>query len=386
VKPIYLDYNSTTPVDPEVFKAMQPYFCEAFGNPSSETHSWGWEAATAVRTARTQVADLLGAQTSEIVFTSGATESNNWVFQSLVKSFLPEKIHVITSPTEHASVLEPLQFLENVGAIELSYFSVDHEGLIDPQELLRLVRPNTKLVSVMWVQNETGVIQNLETLGQLCRQHKIYLHTDATQALGKIEIDLKQSPIDLMSFSAHKIYGPKGIGGLFIRSKNPSVRLLPLFYGGDQEKGFRSGTLNVPGIVGLGKACEILNQAGENFRHRTQELGDFFWRELSLRFPEVKLNGSLSRKAANTWNLNFEVYKINLPVPGLALSQGSACQSGHLGGSHVLKAMGMSQKAINSSFRLSFGRNTTQEQLLFAIDQISKAARKDVFQNPAVSS
>lgn len=365
---------------------MKPYFCEAYGNPSSESHAWGWEAAKAVRLARGQVAQLLGAEAHEIVFTSGATESNNWVFQSFVQSFSPEKIHVITSPTEHASVLEPLQFLESVGAIELSYFSVNSEGLIDPNELLSLLRPSTKLVSVMWVQNETGVIQDLAALGQLCRQHKTYLHTDATQALGKIEIDLKQIPVDLMSFSAHKIYGPKGVGGLFIRSKNPSVRLKPLFFGGDQEKGFRSGTLNVPGIVGLGKACELLNQFGVSFRSGARELGDLFWRELCARLPEVKLNGSLLQKAPSTWSLNFENYKMSLPVPGLALSQGSACQSGHLGGSHVLKAMGLSPKAVGSSFRLSFGRETTEEQLLFAIEQISKAAKKDVLQKPTVSS
>lgn len=383
---MYLDYNATTPVAPEVFEAMKPYFCEAYGNPSSESHAWGWEAAKAVRTARSQVAQLLGAEASEIVFTSGATESNNWVFQSLLQSFSSEKIHVITSPTEHASVLEPLQFLESVGALELSYFSVNSEGLIDPSELSHLLRPNTKLVSVMWVQNETGVIQDLYALGELCRQHKVYLHTDATQALGKIEINLQEAPIDLMSFSAHKLYGPKGVGGLSIRSKNPAVRLRPLLHGGDQEKGLRSGTLNVPGIVGLGKACELLTQSGELFRSQAQELGDFFWLNLTSRCPEVRLNGSLSRKAPNTWNLNFENYKMSLPVPGLALSQGSACQSGQMGGSHVLKAMGVSQQAMHSAFRLSFGRETTREELLFAIEQISKAAKKDVLQNPTVSS
>ncbi len=376
---IYLDYNATTPVDSRVLEAMLPFFSDTFGNPSSGMHMWGWKAQNAVAKSRESIAQFLNCSPQEIYFTSGASESNNWSFFGLFHKLLSEPskepIHFITSQAEHSSVIESMKALEKLG-IEVTYLPVNKYGQVEPANLKAALRPHTRLISLMWINNEVGSINNIQALGQIARENHIYFHSDATQAIGKVNIDLQNAPVDLLSFSGHKIYGPKGTGGLFIRNKDPRVSIQPLVFGGGQEKGLRSGTLNVPGIVGLGKAFSILSEEMETENTRLVSLRNLLWNNLQEAVPGVILNGHPEERSANNLNFSNPTFKIEMALPKLqklGFSTGSACGSGGVKVSHVLNAMGCSVDHIEKSMRLSLGRQTTPENISETVEILKKA-------------
>lgn len=376
---IYLDYNATTPVDSRVLEAMLPFFSDTFGNPSSGMHMWGWKAQNAVAKSRESIAQFLNCSPQEIYFTSGASESNNWSFFGLFHKLLSEPskepIHFITSQAEHSSVIESMKALEKLG-IEVTYLPVNKYGQVEPANLKAALRPQTRLISLMWINNEVGSINNIQALGQIARENHIYFHSDATQAIGKVNIDLQNAPVDLLSFSGHKIYGPKGIGGLFIRNKDPRVSIQPLVFGGGQEKGLRSGTLNVPGIVGLGKAFSILSEEMQTENTRLVSLRNLLWNNLQEAVPGVILNGHPEERSANNLNFSNPTFKIEMALPKLqklGFSTGSACGSGGVKVSHVLNAMGCSVDHIEKSMRLSLGRQTTPENISETVEILKKA-------------
>lgn len=369
-KSVYLDYNATTPTDSRVLEAMIPYFSEAFGNPASTLHFKGWESKKAIDTARERAAALIGCQPAEITFTSGATESNNWVLKGLVDQLLEEhpneKIHVITSNIEHASVREPLLYLQKKGLIEVDFLPVDREGFIELAALEKARKPSTKLISLIWVHNEIGTIQNVKEIAEWALQHEIYFHTDATQAVGKMPVNLAEIPISFLSFSGHKIYGPKGVGAAFIRQHHPKILIKPLLHGGGQEKLGRSGTANVPGIVGLGKACEIAAQEMTTDWNRVAELSFGFWKRLSSEFPELILNGPIKQRSVYNLNITFpnvQAYNFLPKIQNLCVSGGSACSSGNLQANPILLALGHSADDMSVTLRLSLGRMTTLEDM-----------------------
>lgn len=370
MKGIYLDYNATTPVAPEVFEAMTPYFQQHYGNPASSSHAWGWMAENAVLKARTQVAKLLNCSAQEITFTSGATESNNLAILGLIKQLQgshqgsPQAIHILTSVAEHKSVSESFKAAKALG-VEVDFLPVNEYGQVRPETVLQALKPHTRLMSFMWVNNEVGSFNPISALAQIAQEKKIYFHCDATQAVGKIPVDLRATHIDLLSLSAHKMYGPKGVGALYVRHSQPKVQLQPLIYGGGQERGLRSGTLNVPGIVGLGKAAELCELLLPTEHDRLTKMRAQFWKSLQEQLPSVKLNGHPSERAAN--NINIQLPKslaLTLSkLQSLAFSAGSACGSGSTSLSPVLKGMGLSDDAIERSVRISFGRYTLPEEL-----------------------
>lgn len=370
---IYLDYNSSTPVDPKVLEAMLPFFKENFGNPSSQGHSWGWTADHAVQKARQQIATLLNCEPREIIFTSGATESNNWVLFGIYHQFakLNEKVHVISSPIEHNSVLNTLKYLEALG-VEVDFITPNSQGIISVEAVREKIKPHTKLISLMWVNNEIGSINPIQELSQLARERKIYFHSDGTQAVGKISVDLQQTPVDLLSFSGHKIYGPKGVGVLFKRKKNPLVQLDPFLVGGGQENGDRSGTLNVPGIVGIGEACKLFQgRLTEEVTHY-EKLSSLLYQQLKALFPELKLNGPELGKQRSPMNLSLTFPSvagtdIASRLPGLGVSSGSACSTGKIASSHVLKGIGVTHEEAARTLRLSVGRFTKIEDIEVAV-------------------
>lgn len=375
---IYLDYNATTPVAPEVFEAMSPYFQQFYGNPASGSHSWGWMAENAVSKARTQVAKILNCSTQEITFTSGATESNNLAILGLIKQLHKDSpsqpIHIITSVAEHKSVSETFKAAQEMG-VEVEFLPVDQYGRVNVESVLASLKPHTKLMSLMWINNEVGSFNPIEALGRIAKEKQIYFHCDATQAVGKIPVDVQAAQIDLLSLSAHKMYGPKGVGALYVRHTNPRVQLQPLIYGGGQERNLRSGTLNVPGIVGLGKAAELCMELLPTEYSRLTEMREQFWRDLKSAIPALVLNGHPQERAAN--NLNLQMPK-NLALTlgklqGVAFSAGSACGSGSVALSPVLKGMGLSTNAIERSIRLSFGRYTTTNELKQTVEIFEKA-------------
>jgi len=387
IQPIYLDYNATTPVDPRVLEKMLPFFSEQFGNPASLLSEWGWNADRAVQIAAKQVAEFLGAKPHEIFFTSGATESNNWALWGLLEKHRQENpgtpFHVLTSAVEHNSILNALRALEPWG-IEYDILPVDSEGHLHPSTVLKALRPNTCLISAIWVNNEIGTINDIEALGKLAHDNKIYFHTDATQALGKVPIHLQNLPVDLLSFSGHKIYGPKGVGGLYIRSQSPAVVLAPLLSGGGQQKGLRSGTLNVPGIVGLGESCAILNQEGAAESQRIENLRNLLWMELQKQKIPVRLHGPTTKRACNNLNLGFPGHRIELILPRLkrlGFSTGAACGTAKMSLSHVLKAIGLSETEIFSSLRISLGRETTETEIHKVVQILREAFVSDC-ENP----
>ena len=347
---------------------MAPYFRERFGNSASGLHQFGWEAEKAVAEARKKVAAALGVAPFEIYFTSGATESNNWALRGVIEQFLlddpKQAVHVLTSATEHHSVLTCLEHLKKLmGAkLELEVVPVNSKGVIELAELQKRLRPNTRLVSVMWVNNEIGSLQPVEQIGQWAAEHKIYFHTDATQAMGKIPVDLRKVHCDLLSLSAHKVYGPKGSGLLYIRGKDPKVRLQPLLLGGGHERGLRSGTLNVPAIVGMGRALELMTERLESDqRHLLARRQDFF-KGLESAGISYQLNGG-SEGVASIANLTFPNAKLGLAFPGVAYSKGSACHSDQIESSHVLRAIGLTDALAERSFRFSWGRETTSQDI-----------------------
>jgi cysteine desulfurase len=371
--PIFLDNNSTTRVDDKVLETMLPYFSNHYGNAASKSHSLGWEASEAVNYAREQIALLIGSEPNEIIFTSGATESDNLALKGVFEKYASKGNHIITVAIEHKAVLDTCAHIENLGG-EVSYLKVDSDGLISLSELENSIQPNTILISVMYANNETGVIQPIKEISAIAKKHGIIFFSDATQAIGKIPVNVIEDGIDLMAFSAHKIYGPKGIGALYIRRKNPRVTLTQQMDGGGHEKGFRSGTLNVPGIVGFGKACEISRLQMIKESKRIRQLRDYFENEL-LSLPDIKLNGSSLYRNPNTSNLSFKNKQgpnlLSTLSKNIAVSSGSACTSANLAPSHVLKAMGLEDELALSSIRFSLGRFTTQEEIDYTISSIT---------------
>src|SRR3989344_5912352 len=428
MKPIYLDYNATTPTDPEVVATMLPYFTEKFGNPANTLNAYGWTAESAVKTATGQVAKLIHCKSNEIIWNAGATEGNNSVVFGLIRKLRAEnpneKIHFLTSATEHLSVINSFLAAKKYEGIDVDFMPVQKDGTITPEILQKWIKPHTKLVSIMWVNNEIGSINpiselapicndqqiyfhtdatqavgkidvNLEKtpvhfltfrseigsinpiseLAPICNDQQIYFHTDATQAVGKIDVNLEKTPVHFLTFSAHKLYGPKGVGCLFTRSANPHVEIVPYLFGGGHQHGQRSGTLNVPGIVGAGKACEMANEKWLQESQQTQKMLQKFYEQLKEFIPTVSLNGpELERRSPINLSLTMNS-PIELALPqltGLAFSQGSACSTTEVTSSHVLKAIGLSLNQAQNTIRLSIGRWTTEAEMNQALEVLIK--------------
>ncbi|NBD34182.1 MAG: IscS subfamily cysteine desulfurase [Cyanobacteria bacterium] len=368
-RPIYLDCHATTPVDPKVLEAMLPYFTEHFGNPSSVSHAYGWEAEAGVKQAREIIAEAIQATPEEIIFTSGATEANNLAIKGVAEAYFSAGQHIITVATEHRAVLDPCQYLESLG-FEITFLPVTEDGLIDLETLKQTIREDTILVSVMAANNEIGVLQPLAEIGQICREKEVLFHTDAAQAIGKIPLDVEAMNIDLMSLTAHKVYGPKGIGALYVRRRQPKVRLASQIQGGGQERNFRSGTLYPPQIVGFGKAVQLGLAEMDTEGERQTKLRDRAWQELS-QLEGIYLNGHPNQRLPG--NLNLSVAGVDGTAlilglqPVIAVSSGSACSSQSTAPSHVITALGRHQSLAHASIRFGMGRFTTEEEIEHAI-------------------
>jgi cysteine desulfurase len=376
-QPIYLDYQATTPLDPRVLEAMMPYFTHQFGNPHSRSHSYGWEAEEGVEKARGQVAKLIGADEKEVIFTSGATESNNLAIRGVAEFYKDRKNHIVTTVTEHKCVLDTCRHLQEQG-FEVTYLPVQKNGLIDLEALRAAVTDKTVVVSVMAVNNEIGVIQPLAEIGKICREKKAFFHTDAAQAVGKIPLDVEAMNIDLMSISGHKIYGPKGIGALYVRRK-PRVRLVPLIVGGGQERGFRSGTLPTPLCVGLGEAAEIAMKEMDGEAKRLAKLQARLLKGLQDRLPEIFVNGDLEHRIPGNLNISFayvEGESLMMGIKNLAVSSGSACTSASLEPSYVLRALGVEEELAHTSLRIGLGRFTTEHEVDTAVEELVRHVKK----------
>ena len=374
--PIYMDYGATTPCDPRVVDAMIPWLREHFGNPASRTHAYGWEAEAAVEKARQEVADLIGADPREIVWTSGATESNNLALKGAAQFYKTRGKHIITVKTEHKAVLDTVRELERQG-FEATYLDVKDDGLLDLDVLKAAIRPDTILISVMYVNNEIGVIQDIPTIGALCRERGIIFHVDAAQATGKIEIDLATLPVDLMSLASHKTYGPKGIGALYVRRK-PRVRLEAQMHGGGHERGMRSGTLPTHQIVGMGEAFRIAKAEMADENARVKALRDRLLAGLQ-DIEQIFVNGDLEKRVAHNLNVSFnyvEGESLIMGIKGIAVSSGSACTSASLEPSYVLRALGRSDELAHSSLRMTIGRFTTEEEVDFVVTTLKDRVAK----------
>ncbi|MGA1082643.1 MAG: IscS subfamily cysteine desulfurase [Burkholderiaceae bacterium] len=374
--PIYLDYSATTPVDPRVVDAMLPFLRQDFGNPASRSHAYGWKAEEAVENARRQVAELVGCDPKELVWTSGATESINLAIKGAAHFYKDKGRHLITVKTEHKATLDTCRELEREG-FEVTYLDVQENGLINLDDLRAAIRPDTILISVMLVNNEIGVIQDIATIGEICREKGIVFHVDSAQATGKVQIDLSTLKVDLMSFSAHKTYGPKGIGALFVRRK-PRVRLEPLIHGGGHERGMRSGTLPTHQIVGMGEAFRIAKEEMQTENERIRMLRDRLWNGLS-QIEATYLNGDMTQRVPHNLNVSFnyvEGESLLMAIKDIAVSSGSACTSASLEPSYVLRALGRSDELAHSSIRFSVGRFTTEQDVDFAVallkDKVAK--------------
>jgi cysteine desulfurase len=376
--PIYLDNNATTPMDPRVLEAMLPYFTEKFGNAASRNHSFGWVAEEAVDYAREQVAKLINADPKEIIFTSGATEADNLAIKGVHEMYASKGNHIITCTTEHKAVLDTCKHIEATGGV-VTYLPVQADGLIDLKELEAAITDKTILIAIMYGNNETGVIQPIREISAIARKHGVLFFTDATQAVGKIPVDVNADGIDLMSFSAHKIYGPKGVGALYVRRKNPRVKVTAQMDGGGHERGMRSGTLNVPAIVGFGKACELCMNEMEAEGKRLSKMRDRL--ELSmLELEEAYVNGNTEHRLPHTANISFKYVEGEGLMMGfnkeIALSSGSACTSASLEPSYVLKALGLGDDLAHSSLRFGLGRFTTDEQVDYTINAVKGTVTK----------
>lgn len=372
-RPLYLDAQATTALDPRVLDAMMPYMTNLYGNPHSRTHAFGWESELAVETAREQVAKLIGADPKEIIFTSGATESNNIAVKGVARFFKETKKHVITTTIEHKCVLDSCRALEMEG-FEVTYLPVQKNGLIDMDELKSAIRPDTCLISVMMVNNEIGVIQPIDEIGQLCRSKKIFLHTDAAQAVGKVPVDVKKSKIDLLSISGHKIYGPKGIGAIYV-GRQPRVRLEPIQSGGGQERGMRSGTVPTSLVVGLGAAAQVCREEMEYDHKRISRLSKRLIDKITSNLTHVVVNGDAVQRYPGCVNISFayvEGESLLMACKDIALSSGSACTSASLEPSYVLRAIGAEEDLAHSSIRFGIGRFTTQEEIDFTAETTIK--------------
>lgn len=373
IKKVYLDNNATTPCDPRVVEAMLPYFFEHPGNAASRSHPFGWEAESAVDIARQQIAKLIGADDKEIIFTSGATEADNLALKGVYEMYSRKGNHIITVTTEHKAVLDTCKVLEKKGA-EVTYLEVGADGMIDLKALEAAIKPTTILISVMWANNETGVIQPMKEIGNICAKHGILFMSDATQAVGKIPVNPRDTGVHLMAFSAHKMYGPKGVGALYVSRKDPRVKVTAQMDGGGHERGMRSGTLNVPGIVGFGKAAEIAKAEMEQEAVRLSNLRDRLENGLKSSMEEVYINGNIDHRMPHVTNMSFKhVEGEGLMMTfnqNIALSSGSACTSASLEPSYVLVALGLGDDLAHSSLRFSLGRFTTEEEVDFAIEAI----------------
>lgn len=375
--PVYLDYSATTPVDPRVAEKMIPYLCEKFGNPASRSHAYGWEAEKAVEEARAEVAHYINADPREIVWTSGATEADNLAIKGVAHFYKDKGKHLITVKTEHKAVLDSMRHLETEG-FEVTYMDVEENGLLDLAKLEAAIRPDTTLVSVMAVNNEIGVIQDIAAIGEMCRRHGVLYHCDATQAVGKMDLDTEKLKIDLMSLSGHKVYGPKGIGALYVRRK-PRVRIEPQIHGGGHERGMRSGTLPTHQIVGMGEAYRLarLEQAEEI--KRIAALRDRLKDGIEKNIPEIVINGDMEHRVCSNLNVSFnfiEGESLMMAVKDLAVSSGSACTSASLEPSYVLKSLGRSDELAHSSIRFTLGRFTTEEEIDFAVKLLTEKVAK----------
>jgi cysteine desulfurase len=376
--PIYLDNHATTRMDPRVFEAMRPYFLEVFGNAASRNHSFGWEAEEATDKARKQIADLIGATSKEIVFTSGATESNNLAIKGVAEMYAERGNHIITAATEHKAVLDTCKHLEKRG-LRITYLPVKQDGLVDLDQLREAITDKTILVSIMYANNEIGVVQPVAEIGRIAKEKGVLFHSDAVQAVGKIPVNVIADNIDIMSLTGHKIYGPKGCGALYVRRRNPRVQLTAQMDGGGHERGMRSGTLNVPGIVGLGAACEFCRQEMAEESVRLRGLRDYLKDRLMNELDEVYVNGSLEHRLPHNLNISFayvEGESLLMGINDIAVSSGSACTSATLEPSYILKALGAGDDLAHSSIRFGLGRFTTKEEIDYAADKVVDVVRK----------
>jgi cysteine desulfurase len=377
-KPIYMDYHATTPVDPRVLEAMLPYFSEKFGNAASRNHAYGWDAEHAVEKARKQIADLIGATPKEIIFTSGATESDNLAIKGVAEMYAERGNHIITVATEHKAVLDTCKKLAKHG-YAITYVTIGKDGLVDLDALRAAITPKTILISVMHANNEIGVLQPIREIGRIAREHGVLFHTDATQSAGKVPIHVEEDHIDLMSISAHKMYGPKGIGALYVRRKNPRVQLTAQMDGGGHERGMRSGTLNVPGIVGLGEACTICQREMAEESVRLARLRDRLRDRLLAELDEVYINGSMEHRLPSNLSMSFayvEGESLLMGINDVAVSSGSACTSATLEPSYVLKALGVSDDLAHTSIRFGLGRFNTEEEVDYVAARVIEVVRK----------
>jgi cysteine desulfurase len=377
-KPVYLDNHATTPMDPRVLEAMVPYFTEQFGNAASRNHSFGWQAEEATEKARKQIADLIGAGPKEIVFTSGATESNNLAIKGVAEMYAEKGNHIITAATEHKAVLDTCKKLEKEGC-RVTYLPLKADGLIDLDMLRDAITDKTILVSIMYANNEIGVVQPMAEIGAICKERGVLFHSDGVQAVGKVPVNVITDKIDLLSITAHKIYGPKGVGALYVRRKGPRVQLTAQMDGGGHERGMRSGTLNVPGIVGLGEACAICQKVmpEESARHRGMR--DWLKNKLESELDETFINGSMEHRLPHNLNISFayvEGESLLMGVNDVAVSSGSACTSATLEPSYVLKALGVGDDLAHTSIRFGIGRFNTQEEIEYAGNRMIEVVRK----------
>ncbi|HEY3990709.1 MAG TPA: IscS subfamily cysteine desulfurase [Acidobacteriaceae bacterium] len=376
--PIYMDNHATSPIDPRVLEAMMPYLTGIFGNAASRNHSFGWEAEGAVEKAREQVAKLIGATAKEIIFTSGATESNNLALKGIAEMYRERGNHIITQVTEHKAVLDTCKRLEKSG-YRVTYLPVKADGLIDLDDLKRAFDEKTILVSIMFANNEIGVVQPVAEIGKLCRERGVLFHSDGVQAVGKIPVDVNSMNIDVLSLSGHKIYGPKGVGALYVRRRNPRVQISEQINGGGHERGMRSGTLNVPGIVGLGKACEIAGQEMAEEGERLRKLRDKLKAKLESSLDFIHVNGSMEHRLPNNLNISFvyvEGESLLMGINDVAVSSGSACTSATLEPSYVLKALGLGDDVAHSSIRFGLGRFNSEAEVDYVADKVIDIVKK----------
>ena len=376
--PIYMDHHATTPVDPQVLETMLPYFTNQFGNASSRNHAFGWEAEEATEVAREQIANLIGAVPKEIIFTSGATESDNLALKGVAYMYREKGDHIITAPTEHKAVLDASKALERDG-FKVTYLPVSKEGLVSPDDVRNAITEKTTLVSLMYANNEIGTLHPIQEIGAVCREKGVVFHTDATQAVGKIPFNVQEMNVDVASLSAHKMYGPKGVGALYVRRRKPRVLLHPIIDGGGHERGMRSGTLNVPGIVGFGKACQIASQEMPQEMKRLRVLRDRLTEGIMSKLDEVYINGDREKRLPHNINLSFayvEGESLLMTVSDIAVSSGSACTSASLEPSYVLKALGVGEDLAHTSIRFGLGRFNTEEEVDYVIDKVVDAVTK----------
>jgi len=377
--PVYMDNHATTRVDSRVLDAMLPYFTEKFGNAASRNHSFGWEAEEAVDKARTQIAALIGAKSKEIIFTSGATESDNLAIKGIVEFNKEKGNHIVTCVTEHKAVLDSCRALERAGKATVTYLPVDKYGMVDPDAVRKAITDKTVLITIMWANNEIGTIHPIAEIGKLAKEKGIVFHCDAVQAIGKVPVDVEKARVDLASITAHKIYGPKGIGALYVRSKGPRVRLTPMMDGGGHERGMRSGTLNVPGIVGLGAACELAGKEMSEEAQRMIQMRNQLQAGLFERLDEIYVNGHPTQRLPGNLNVSFayvEGESLLMGINDIAVSSGSACTSATLEPSYVIRALGINEELAHSSIRFGLGRFNTEEEVDYVTERVAKEVKR----------